>query len=52
MRPLGNDGLTWSLDIEHPDPERHRLRLVASANQALYLGDVAMKFIIIESTFN
>ena len=52
MRPLGNDGLTWSLDIDHPDPERHRLRLVASANQALYLGDVATKFIIIESTFN
>ena len=52
MRPVGNDGLTWSLDIAHPDPERHRLHLVASANQALYFGDVATKFIIIESTFN
>lgn len=52
MRPVGDDGLTWSLDIEHPDPERHRLRLVASADQALYFGDVALKFTVIESTFN
>ena len=52
MRPVGNDGLTWSLDIAHPDPESHRLRLVASANNALYFGDVAMKFTIIENTYN
>jgi hypothetical protein len=52
MRPVGNDGLIWSLDIAHPDPDSHRLRLVASANQALYFGDIAMKFTITESTYN
>jgi len=51
MRPVGNDGLTWSLDIAHPDPDNHRLRLVASANQALYFGDIAMKFTVIESAY-
>ena len=51
MRPLGDDGLSWSLDLAHPDPERHRLYLVASANQALYFGDVAMKFTVIESAY-
>ena len=51
MRPVGNDGLTWSLDIAHPDPDSHRLRLVASANQALYFGDVATKFTVIESAY-
>jgi len=44
MRPMGDDGLVWSLDIARPDPERGRLHLVASSNQSLYFGDVAMKF--------
>ena len=44
MRPTGNDGLVWSIDLAHPDPERHRLLLVASANRSLYYGDAAMKF--------
>ena len=51
MRPLGDGGLTWSLEIAHPDPERHRLLLVASANQALYFGDAAMKFTVIEGAY-
>jgi hypothetical protein len=51
MRPVGNDGLTWTLDVAHPDPDSHRLRLVASANQALYFGDVATKFTVIESAY-
>ena len=51
MRPLGDDGLSWSMDLAHPDPERHRLYLVASANQALYFGDVAMKFTVIEGAY-
>ncbi len=51
MRLVGSDGLTWALDIERPDPERDRLHLVASASGALYFGDVATKFIIIENTF-
>ena len=46
MRAMGIDGLTWALDIATPDPERHRLHLVASSNQVLYYGDVATKFTI------
>jgi hypothetical protein len=48
MRPLGNDGLTWSLEIARPDPERQRMHLVASANEVLYFGDASMKFSLIE----
>jgi len=44
MRPMGADGLRWSLEIARPDPERNRLHLVASANGSLYFGDAAMKF--------
>lgn len=44
MQALGSDGREWSLDIVRPDPEHDRLQLVASANQALYFGDVATKF--------
>jgi hypothetical protein len=44
MRQQGADGTTWSLDIPRPDPERHRLRLVASAGGTLYYGDVATQF--------
>jgi len=46
MRPMDEDGLSWSMEIPHPDPENDRLRLVASANQVLYFGDVATKFIL------
>ena len=49
MRAAGNDGLTWSLDITRPDPERHRLHLVASAGQVLYLGDVTTSFTLDET---
>ena len=51
MRPVGNGGLNWTLDMARPDPDRHRLRLVASANNALYFGDIAMKFTVIESAY-
>lgn len=44
MQRMGGDNLTWSLDIASPDPENHRLYLVASSGQALYFGDVATKF--------
>jgi len=44
MQPRSRDGTAWSLDIARPDPERHRLRLVASAQGSLYYGDVATKF--------
>jgi hypothetical protein len=49
MRPTGGDGLNWSIDIPLPDPERDRLRLVASSRQTLYFGDVATKFIAIDT---
>jgi hypothetical protein len=48
MRSMGEDGLTWSLEMARPDPERNRLHLVASANQSLYFGDAAMKFTLQE----
>jgi len=44
MQRMSNDKLTWSLDITNPDPENHRLYLVASTGQSLYYGDVATKF--------
>jgi len=44
MRPMGSDGLVWSLDMARPDPERHRLHLVAASGKSLYYGDVATKF--------
>jgi len=46
MQAVGSDGKAWSLDIARPDPERHRLRLAASANGAMYYGDVATKFTV------
>jgi hypothetical protein len=44
MQRMSNDNLTWSLEIANPDPENHRLYLVASAGQSFYYGDVATKF--------
>ncbi len=49
MQAMDDDGLLWSLEIQRPDPERDRLHLVASANQSLYFGDVAMKFTLDEN---
>lgn len=44
MRPTGDDGLNWSLDLPVPNPELDRLHLVASSMQSLYFGDVATRF--------
>ena len=44
MRPSGDDGLNWSMEIPLPDPERDRLHLVALSMQTFYFGDVATKF--------
>lgn len=49
MQPMSDDGLVWSLEIMRPDPERDRLRLVASSRGSLYFGDAATKFTLIES---
>jgi hypothetical protein len=48
MQPLSDDGLVWVLDLARPDPERDRLRLVASALGSLYYGDVSTKFTLSE----
>jgi hypothetical protein len=44
MGAMGDDGLIWALDIPIPDPDRHRLHLVASSKGSLYYGDVSTKF--------
>jgi len=49
MRSMGEDGLTWSLEMVRPDPEHNRLHLVAAANRSLYFGDAATKFTIQEA---
>ncbi len=49
MRPLGADGLIWSLNIARPELERDRMHLVASSNGTLYFGDAAMKFMLDET---
>jgi len=48
MQPKGGDGLNWTIELARPDPEIHRLHLVASAGGVLYLGDVATKFTGVE----
>ena len=48
MQSMGIDGMNWSLTLARPDPERHRLALVASTNQTLYYGDVALAFTLKE----
>jgi hypothetical protein len=50
MLPVGPDGLTWAIDIPRPDPEQHRLHLVASAAGVLYFGDAATRFTLTENT--
>jgi hypothetical protein len=49
MRPVGNDGLNWSVEMKDVDPEHHRLHLVASSGGSLYYGDAAMKFMLAET---
>ena len=49
MEPLGPDGLAWSLEMSRPDAERHRLRLAASSGGAIYFGDAATYFTLLEN---
>jgi hypothetical protein len=49
MEPLGQDGLAWSLNMPRPEAERHRLRLVASSAGAIYYGDAATHFTLLEN---
>jgi len=44
MQAAGSEGTEWTLEIGQPNPERHRLRLVASAAGTLYFGEAATKF--------
>lgn len=50
MRATATSGLHWSLDMVRPDPDIHRLHLVASSGGTLYFGDAATKFTLIETT--
>ncbi len=49
MQAAGSDGLNWVVEIRNPDPEQDRLRLVAASRQALYFGDVALRFTATEN---
>ena len=49
MEPVGQDGLAWALDIPRPDAEHHRLRLAVSSGGALYYGDAATQFTLLEN---
>jgi len=51
MRPVGNDGLNWSLEIKRPDPDHDRLHLVASAGGTLYYGDASTKFTVVDPDY-
>jgi hypothetical protein len=44
MISQGDGGLAWSIELEPFDPGHDRLRLAASARDALYFGDAALKF--------
>lgn len=46
MLAVSDDGLVWSSTLAGPDPARDRLRLVASSNDSLWYGDVALTFSI------
>ena len=49
MRPESTDGLSWSLNMAGPNPDHDRLHMVASSGEALYYGDIAMKFVRLDS---
>ena len=49
MRPVGKDGLKWTLAIERPDPLINRLHLVAMAAGTLYYADAATSFTVTET---
>jgi hypothetical protein len=44
MLAASEDGLVWSVVLTTSAPAQDRLRLVASASQSLWFGDVALKF--------
>jgi len=44
MQAASDDGLVWSSTLAGPDPEKDRLRLVASSNDSLWYGDVSLTF--------
>jgi len=52
MRPLDKNGLKWMLSITNPNMNNDRLRLAASANQAVYFGDASLAFINYETSYH
>jgi len=51
MRPVDQDGYKWALSIINPNLKIDRLRLAASANQAVYFGDASLAFINYETSY-
>ena len=49
MRPVGKDGIKWTLAIKRPDPAHDRLHLVAMAGGTLYYADAATSFTVPEA---
>lgn len=49
MRPVGIDGLKWTMAIKRPDPAHDRLHLVAMAGGTLYYADASTKFTVPEN---
>jgi hypothetical protein len=49
MTRSSDDGRVWTVTFGRANPEHDRLRLVASSNQSLWFGDVALKFAISET---
>lgn len=52
MQPLDDDGHKWALQIVNPNLKADRLRLAASANQAIYYGDASLTFINYETSYD
>jgi len=52
MRSISSDGLNWSIEMAGPNPEDHRIHLVASSGESLYFGDIAMKFIRLDTSYD
>ena len=48
MNAVGSDGTEWTMEVMVSNPETQRIRLVASADGALYFGDVSTRFTMAE----
>lgn len=51
MQAADQAGYKWSLNIVNPNKSIDRLRLAASANEAVYFGDASLAFINYETSY-